>query len=167
MHLAALLVLRYPPSSVKFLYIAIDAQDAPPSSRTPYIPFKTLQYARTPTNPLWLSYDLVDTISGPAFVVYSQIMREDTCYTADNVKRNKCTFTLVPTKFLLRDRWGEAALLKDYEEYGFKKSVYDKASEKLKAEVVKDLLFSKEDAAFEEEDGEEGDEGEEVELDEN
>jgi len=81
--------------------------------------------------------DTVDTIASPAFVVFSQGKRHDTCYT----ELDRCTFTCVPTRFLLRDRWGDADLLTDYYNYGFKKSDFDKASEKEKASMLEDLQF--------------------------
>ena len=83
--------------------------------------------------------DTVDTIASPAFVVFNQGKRHDTCYT----ELGRCTFTCVPTRFLLRDRWGgDADLLTDYYyKYGFKKSDFDKASEKEKASMLEDLQF--------------------------
>jgi hypothetical protein len=74
----------------------------------------------------------VDTIAHPAFVVTNGDNLLDNGCEEDPLKRKTTTFTIIPIKFLLRDRWGDAKLLQDYYQYGFKKSDFDKANERMK-----------------------------------
>jgi len=76
-------------------------------------------------------------------VVLNQRNVQDTCYTENWNDLKGHTFTQVPTKFLLRDRWGSADLLTDYKNYGFTKSNFDTASSKRKEVMIEDLLFKK------------------------
>ena len=70
-------------------------------------------------------------------------LRDNGCQE-DPLKRKTTTFTIIPIKFLLRDRWGDATLLQDYyQQYGFKKSDFDKANERMKREMLEDLQFEK------------------------
>ena len=88
----------------------------------------------------------VDTIAHPAFVVTNgDNLRDDGC-EEDPSKRKTTTFSIIPIKFLLRDRWGDAKLLQDYYQYGFKKSDFDKANERMKREMLEDLQFEEKNA---------------------
>ena len=141
-HLVALLVVRFPwdgVSDYNFCFQGLEAERVRSKDRIPFTPFDTLQYHPRCA----VLTESVDRIVSPAFVVLNQRNVQDTCYTENLNDLSGHTFTQVPTKFLLRDRWGNADLLTDYKNYGFTKSNFDTASNKRKEVMIEDLLFKK------------------------
>jgi hypothetical protein len=88
----------------------------------------------TYTSDFRFTFDTVDSIFRPAFVIPTRIYESD-YYVSNKKERVGVTFTTVPIQFLLRDNWSKM----DNKELGLRSSPYDRASTTKKRAMLKAL----------------------------